>query len=103
MRYEMNPIEEVKGDFMDDGKIWFTIRANNTPENILIHKAFKDFAKIECDNNYTLGLRVLMEYRQADFKYESLYAQIQQLQAEVKELKLKLEPKKEKKEDEGTF
>ncbi len=99
----MNPIEEVKGDFMDDGKIWFTIRANNTPENIAIHKAFKEYSKIECDNNYTLGLRNLMEYRQADFKYESLYAELQQVKAEVKELKAKIEPKKEKKDNEDTF
>jgi len=94
-------VEEVNGDFMDNGKIWFTIRANNTPENIVIHNAFKEYSKIECDNNYTLGLRTLLEFKQADYKYESLYAQIQELKAKVKEL----EPKKAEKKDEteGTF
>lgn len=97
-------IEEVKGDFMDDGKIWFTIRANNTPENKAVHDSFKLFSKIECDNNFTQGLRALLEYRQSDYKYESLYALHQQLKQEVAELRSKIEPKKvEKKEDEGTF
>ena len=97
-------IEEVKGDFMDDGKIWFTIRANNTAENKAVHDGFKMYSKIECDNNFTQGLRTLLEYRQTDFKYESLFGMIQALKQEVAELKAKIEPKKvEKKEDEGTF
>lgn len=96
-------VEEVRGDFMDDGKVWFTVRANNTPENVAIHAAFKNYSKIECDNNYTLGLRTLMEYKQADYKYEMLYAEIAQLKQKFQELSAKIEPKKKEMKEEGTF
>lgn len=53
-----------------EGYIRFNIKAEDTEENQQTHDAFKEFCKVETDNNYTLGLRKLLEYYQGDFKYE---------------------------------
>jgi hypothetical protein len=65
-------------DFKDlwENKTGFTIRADDTQENKNVHKAFKDFCKAETDNNYTLGLRKLLEYYQGDFKLELLHGEL---------------------------
>lgn len=86
-----------------DGKVWFTIRDNDTPENVAVHEAFKEFCKHEANNNYTLGLKILLKYMQDDYKYEFLADKIVAVDDKVEELKNKLTPKLDKKEKEDLF
>jgi hypothetical protein len=78
-----------KVDFKDlwENKTGFTIKADDTQENKNVHKAFKDFCKIETDNNYTLGLRKLLEYYQGDFKIEMLHTEITNQNNAIADLK----------------
>lgn len=71
-----------------DGSIKFSIKARDTDENVAVHAAFKEFCKVECDDNYTAGLRKLLEYYQDDAKYESLWQNIAFLKQEIDELKI---------------
>lgn len=77
------------------GFIRFSIKAKDTPENESVHKAFKEFCKVEVDDNYTLGLRKLLEFYQGDFKFEMLHQDIADLQIQVEELRQKLEEPKD--------
>lgn len=87
-----------------DGFVKFTIKARDTEENKLIHDAFKEFCKQEMDDNYTQGLKKLIEYYQSDFKYEliadkidSQYVVLEELRGSIIDLQKKgEEPKKEK-------
>lgn len=90
-------------DLSEEGKIWFTIRANDTEQNSTIHKAYKDYCKTECNNDYTMGLKRLLELSDGEAKFEMLYDTLVELQSRVAELE---KPKKEEKEEEpnnGTF
>lgn len=82
----------------EKGFVRFSIRAEDTEENKAVHLAFKDFCRAECDNNYTIGLRVLLQYYERDFKFEMLWDKI----AALEEKLLKMEEKKvEKSEEKG--
>lgn len=101
--------EEVNlKDLNVPGFIRFSIKAKDTAENQSIHKAFKEFCAAEVDDNYTLGLRKLLEYYQGDFKYEVLYQEIADLKLELANLKDKInttnsDESKEDSEDSGVF
>ena len=84
---------------------WFTIRADNNEDNVRIHNEFKDYCKIECANNYTLGLKDLLEYRKNDWKYEALYDMIQGLYDKVAALEQvnSKTNEQEEEEDGGVF
>lgn len=73
------------------GFIRFSIKAKDTVENHSVHTSFKDFCRVETDDNYTLGLRKLLEYYQGDFKYEVLHQEIEDLKLELIQLKEKLD------------
>ena len=100
---EMNLNEIAKGFTR------FSIRADDTAENRSVHEAFKEFCKIETDNNYTLGLRKLLEFYQSDYKFEMLHNAITQQNVVLEELKgsveeLKAKPKQEEEnEDSNAF
>jgi len=92
----------VKTDIKDmelrkitSGYIRFSIKADDTKENTLTHEAFREFCRIECDNNYTLGIRKLLEYYQSDFKYEMLSDKIMNVEQVLYELKTDFEKSKE--------
>lgn len=89
-----------------EGKIRFTISADNTEDNSRVHETFKEFAKTECANNYTLALKTLMNAMQSDFKYESIWDAVKQVQQEVSDLRTKVDSKHEQKDkshDSGLF
>lgn len=67
--------------------VWFTIKADRTKENESVQKGFKDFCKTETDNNYTQGLRKLLEFYEEDWKYESLHKRIENLEEEVAQVR----------------
>jgi hypothetical protein len=79
------------------GYIRFSIKADDTEENQAVHDSFKDFCKTETDNNYTLGLKKLLETYSGDTKFDILYQEIQVLKEDIAKLK---EKPKEKEEDE---
>ena len=102
-------MEEVKTDVKDmelrdfaKGKTRFTISADDTLENMTIHESFKEFCRIETDNNYTQGIRKLLEYYQGDFKYEMLFNKLEEQNVVLSDLKgsiIELTKKKEVKKD----
>ena len=91
-----------------EGTIGFNIKAKDTEQNQAIHDAFREFCKIESDNNYTLGISKLLEYYQSDFKYEMLYESLNELKVLVDDLKssvvtLQQKPKSEDNEEGDMF
>lgn len=68
---------------MTEGKktIRFSIKCDDTAENQAVHDAFKEFARTECDNNYTMAIRKMLEALQEDWKYESLSIRISNLES----------------------
>ena len=83
---------------MSDGFIRFSIRANDTEPNQEIHNAFKEIAKVEFDNNYTLTLKHLIEQYQHSNQIEALWAEIAELKERLDKPKIE-----EEKETEGAF
>ncbi len=84
--------------------IGFNIKALETPENIAVHTAFREYCKTETDNNYTLGIRKLLEEHEQDWKYALLAQGLAELQAEMAEAKAnKKDNKVEDKKDKGAF
>ena len=71
-----------------------------------VHSAFKEFCRVETDNNYTLGLRKLMEYYQGDFKIEMLYDKLNELNTVLEEVKgsvVELQKKPKEENDSESF
>ncbi len=83
--------DNIRNVLGDDGSIRFGIKTKNTPENIAIHDAFKKFCEQECNNDYTLGLKFLLDAIASDYKYESLSERINYLKVELDELKIKVQ------------
>lgn len=88
---------DLKG-LADKGYIRFSIKAEDTPENVAVHAAFKQFAEIECDNNYTIALRSLLKNYESDYRFDALWQHIESLQEKVQLLEEKLEKPKSKDE-----
>jgi hypothetical protein len=92
----------------EDGTIRFGVRTKNTPQNVAIHESFKRFCEQECNNDYTLGLKFLMDAIESDFKYEALSERLNYMKTEIDELRttvmyLKKNQKESVKDDEGAF
>jgi len=89
------------------GTVRFSIKAEDTKENESVHTAFKEFCKVETDNNYTQGLRKLLEYYQNDFKYEMLFDRQEEQTVTLEDLRgsiVELQKKPVKEEaDNGCF
>jgi hypothetical protein len=85
--------QDVKTKMNDDGlraiapgTVRFSIKADDTMENMQVHAAFKDFCRVENDNNYTQGLRKLLEYYQSDAKIETIFNLIQEQNVALQDL-----------------
>jgi len=85
-----------------EGYTGFSIKDYDTEENKAVHKAFWEMCRIETNNNYTQGLRKLIEYYQSDAKYVALWEAIQELKKELDTLKVQANPNKPE-EGKGTF
>jgi hypothetical protein len=94
---DMDDINEIDLRDIAKGFIRFSIKAEDTEQNQNVHNDFKEFCRLETDNNYTLGLRKLLESYSGDTKFEILYQEIQSLKNDIEVLKSK---PKEDKEDE---
>lgn len=81
--------------------LFLNIKYNNTPSNSNVHKAFTQFCWDNCDGSYLQGIKILMENYALDYKYESLYLEIQNLKSSVVDLAEQLvnkQPEEKKKE-----
>ncbi len=68
-------------------------------ESKLVYEAFKNYCKLETKDDYTLGLKKLMELAQHDWKEEMLYDLIRDLEERIIQLENKpVEEVKEKDE-----
>lgn len=94
----MNDLRELRKLPVEEGFIRFSIKAKDTDENKRIHEMFREFCKSEADDNYTLGLKILIEYFSQDFKFESLHLMIEELRSEIDAMKEKPKPKNEEPE-----
>lgn len=84
-----------------EGSIGFSIKAKNNEVNIAIHEAFKEFCKYETDNNYTLGIKLLLDNWEQSNKLLYIIERIAQLEQEISQLKQK--PKQKEIEENEAF
>jgi len=82
-----------------DGCIGFTVKAKDTDCNQQTHNRFRSFCNDNTEGNYTLGLKQLLEIVDSDYKYQSLFEMIMDLQDEIAIIKTKLEDKKTEKKE----
>ena len=91
---ERNVADDLRESLGDKGFIRFGIKAQNTESNSQVHEAFKEFCKTEANNDYTLGLKYLLQAYQEDYKYSTLRDLIMSLKMEIDELRTKVETEK---------
>ena len=97
-------MEEIKlRDLTDNGFIRFSIKAKDTVENEEVHSQFRTFCKVECDDDYTLGLRTLMNYYSDRGMFEAMWDNLKELEARIVELEVKDKPVEKKEVKLGTF
>jgi hypothetical protein len=83
----------------ENGFVRFSIKARDTPENIAVHDAFREFARVECDNDFTIALRALLKNYSIDYRFEVMWEHINSLREEVNALHVKPAPKTDKEEE----
>lgn len=84
------------------GFIGFSIKAEDTEQNQKIHDAFRELARVECRDDYTAALELLLRYYEADAKTEMLWDAIQVLEHRIIELE-EADKAPRSEEDNGTF
>lgn len=91
----------------DEGFIKFTIRTEDNVNNANIHKAFKEFCYYETKNDYTVGLKRLMESYGISKQLGLLWSAVESLENKFSEIEVSKEADKETevsdKEYEGAF
>jgi len=70
---------------------------------ISVIKDFKDFCKLESKNDYSLGLKILLERNRMNFQQEIFAIKIQELEGRLEALETKPQEPVEKKEKIKTF
>lgn len=73
----------------------FKVKYHGTKENVAVHEAFKEYCRLQTDNNYLQGIKRLLELASVDWKYESLHEEIIELKNKVVLLEQEKESKKE--------
>jgi len=83
----MNNRNDTK-EFLDEVSkyLFLNIKYNNTKPNVMVHKAFTQFCWDNADGSYLQGLKLLMDNYSLDYKYESLFLQIEDLKSSILEL-----------------
>ena len=98
---------QVRNLLGENGFIYLGVKARNTERNQATLDAFRLFCKEEADNDYTLGLRILLKGFEEDFKYAAVRDLVMENKVQIDELRNKitdLEAQlKSKKEDTGAF
>lgn len=86
-----NDVASALRSISKDGFIGFNIKAKNTEDNQETHDGFKQFAKNECGDDYTLALKTLLVYYQEEAKFEAIWEVVKQQQYRIDELSQKIE------------
>jgi len=68
-----------------------TINFSITKCPIVIHKRFVDYCKKESNDNYSFGLKLLLDGMDGNVKEATLFQQYIELKGEMKELKEEME------------
>lgn len=100
---EKRKVDEAIRQLPAEGFIRFSIKANDTAENQAIHDGFKEFARVECDDNYTLALKRLLEDYQGTAKFDVLYELIKALENDFISFKNSLKNKEPEEKEKGMF
>ena len=88
----MNDGKEKIESFLDSAKVWsFNVKFNNTDDNWRIVDGFKKFCKENSSDNYLLGIKMLTDYFESDFKYASLFDNIESVRADLLAFSTKVE------------
>lgn len=82
---------------------FLNIKYNNTEPNRIVHKAFTSFCWEHCDGSYLQGIKTLMDNYSLDYKYESLFLQIEDLKSSVVVLTEQLKKQSNEKSEEPMF
>jgi hypothetical protein len=80
------------------GYVGLTIKARDTEENQAVLDMFREYCQVETQDNYTQGLRRLLENTKQSYLIEELYARVAHLEAEMEALNA---PEQEKQEQVG--
>jgi len=64
-------------------KIYKSVGFYDTAENNSVWSTFVQFCKLEADGNYLMGLKILLTSYSTDWKYQSLYDEIQTLKEKM--------------------
>lgn len=87
----------------DNGFIRFTIKAPDTKDNEFIHGSFKQFCRDNAKDDYTFGLRLLLENLDYVHSINSLWDKLEDLSVRVSALEKPPEPSKEVDSSKGFF
>lgn len=87
-------MEDLTENVESNIKYSFTVSYYGTEQNRGVHDAFREYARQHCDSSYILALQRLLELASTDWKYETLYDEIQSLKLELASLSVGKEEKK---------
>jgi len=72
----------------------FKVKYNGTDENKEIHHRFQEFCFRNSDNSYIIGIKMLLDSFETDWKYETLYNELVNVKNLVASMTEKSEEKK---------
>lgn len=84
------------------GKVWMTIKADDTEFNRAVFSAFKELAAVEHDHDWTQALNMLLRYYESDAKIELLWAAMNAMERRIEELE-QFNAKKTETKERGMF
>ena len=94
-------IDNFKKDIEEFVTMSFNVKFNNTEDNKKIFERFKSFAKSETSDNYLMAIKVMLDFIEYDWKYESLSTNLNDLNNRVSALENT--PKQEEKKESKIF
>ena len=84
--------------------VWVLIKSKKNDSNEAIINGFRSFCEIETNNDYTQGLKRLLEYYEIDSKYEMFARKFVEIEEKIAILEASLsKPKKKETEKKGVF
>ena len=82
-------MDDIKNDisklqeFGVKGFTRFSIKAEDSEDVRAVHEAFKQLAKVECGDDYTLALKVLLTYYEDRGAFEALWEKLKDVEARL--------------------
>jgi hypothetical protein len=82
--------EQFEKQIKEFETISFNVKFLKTDENMEIFKSFKEFCQKNTQDNYLLGIKMLLDYMDADWKYECLFNGQEALAKDIYEIEQKM-------------